>query len=74
MLDPEGWPCALEACPPGPFSWLEGPAEGLLGYMSEYSDAHGPMAYNSAGERIPMHEHRKAKVQPLEPVWEEFEE
>jgi hypothetical protein len=32
MLVPNGWPCTLAACPPGPFTDVEG----HLGFKTEY--------------------------------------
>ena len=74
LLSPDGWPCTLSDCPPGPFLWLDGEADGALGFMSEYRDQHGPQAFNEAGERIPLAQHGSAKVQPLQPVWTETED
>lgn len=64
---PLGWPCSLEAAPPGPFVTTEDPD--LLCFKSEYRHEDGRvMAFNSAGEYFVSH---YATVQPVEMVLEE---
>ena len=67
LIVPDGWPCTLEECPPGPFVTLDNP--NLLCFKSEYSQppAHKyPMALNSAGEFFSG----EGRVQPVEMIEE----
>lgn len=72
IIEPDGWPCALSECPPGPFISLAYPD--LLCFKSEYStkvkDEYRCDAYNSAGEYY----HGDGLVQPVEMIVEEIEE
>lgn len=69
-LEPKGWQCKLEDCPPGYFAWEYKPAgtektESIqIGFMSEYST----QSYNEGGEYLNLD--KDAKVQPLEIKWE----
>ncbi len=72
VIVPDGWPCTLAECPPGPFVTLENPD--LLCFKSEYTqDDRGDdgriMAYNSAGEFF-CGDGDKTKVQPVEMLCE----
>jgi hypothetical protein len=69
-LQPNGWPCRLDECPPGPF--VNG--NDSLGFKSEYSKDGKIEAYNEAGEFFvagcsdePCR--REIMVQPVLPVW-----
>ena len=60
LIEPDGWPCTLVECPPGPFINVESPD--MLCFKSEYrNDDNKMMAYNSAGEFY----HSDALVQPV---------
>lgn len=62
-LVPDGWPCTLEDCPPGPFLF-----KNTLCFKSEYRSPKGKVdAYNEAGEYF----HGEGPVQPLKAIWEE---
>ncbi len=71
-LKPDGWPCRLAECPPGPFLFKE-----ALGFKSEYTSDKGfPEAYNEAGEYFHGDGKSDAKdqiVQPLIVEWVEVE-
>ena len=71
-MRPEGWPCALRECRPGHFVFND-----LLCFKDEYG-AEGN-SYNEAGEifwgDVTDRDARAALVvQPVEPVWEEYDE
>lgn len=64
-LKPNGFPCTLEECPPGPF--LHGKD---VCFKSEYHSNTGRIeAYCSSGEAY----HGTGLIQPLESVWIEEE-
>lgn len=66
LIVPDGWPCTVGECPPGPFVTLENPE--LLCFKSEYGDNDGKLdVYNSAGEFF----HGDGLVQPVEMIIEE---
>ncbi len=50
IIIPNGWPCMLSECPPGPFVTTENP--NLLCFKSEYfhDDSTMVLALNSSGE------------------------
>jgi hypothetical protein len=63
VLNPIGWECSLEECPPGAFLYNK-----QVCFKSEYRTSNGAIeAYNSAGEFFCG----ENKVQPLEYEWEE---
>ena len=67
VLNPHGWPCTLEDCPPGHFLH-----ENIVGFKSEYRTAqHKIEAYCDSGEFFCRDEN--TIVQPLTASWEEFE-
>lgn len=75
ILVPEGWPCALADCPPGPFVWLGAPGKDHVGWMTEYGDNSGKRhAYNESGECIDWEQWKGAQVQPLVSRWIEADE
>lgn len=68
---PDGWPCTLGECRPGHFIFQD-----LLCFKDEYGSAGN--AFNEAGEifwggTTDVTERRKLVVQPVDPVWEEYE-
>lgn len=69
IITPDGWPCTLAECPPGPFVTLEHPD--LLCFKSEYlhDNCGRVMAFNSAGEFY-CGDGDKTKVQPVEMICE----
>ena len=65
-IEPYGWMCKIEECPPGFFM-----CEDQLCFMTEYHENKGDIiAYNSAGEYFVT---RKIMVQPVIYVIEEEE-
>ena len=71
IIQPEGWPCKFSECRPGHFLWGE-----YLCLKSEYGDGE---AFNEAGEAFwggitNAGERAELTVQPVNPVWEEYEE
>lgn len=67
IINPNGWPCTLEECPPGPFVDLK---YNTLCFKSEYHSENGkPEAYNSAGEFY----HGDGLVQPVIAEWDDVE-
>jgi hypothetical protein len=76
VLVPHGWPCSLLECRPGLFL-----SDEYVGFKSEYGGAEvgNIEAFNEAGEFFwggaKTHEERgKLVVQPMDYVWEEYEE
>lgn len=72
VMVPEGWPCMLSECRPGHFIF-----ESRLCFKDEYEGAGN--SYNEAGEIFwggtsDKHDRAKLIVQPVSPVWEEYEE
>lgn len=66
ILEPIGWPCSLEECPPGHFLYRD-----MIGFKSEYHQSDGePKAFCDSGEYFVTPE---ATVQPLIYRWEEYE-
>ena len=68
---PDGWPCTLGECRPGNFIF-----EDHLCFKDEYGSSGN--SYNEAGEifwggTTDETERRKLVVQPVDPVWEEYE-
>jgi len=73
VLNPLGWPCTLADCPPGPFIVPDHSDDTNLCFKSEYhSNSGSSEAYNSAGERFCTGD--ETIVQPLEALWEEYDE
>jgi len=81
ILEPNGWPCTLEECPPGFFVTCE--EYGSLCFKSEYTmgiNDHRIQAFNCAGEffcgspNAKSEEERiKIMVQPVIDRWEDEE-
>ena len=75
VIKPDGWPCTLAACPPGPFVWQDS-----LCFKSEYRTPEGKIeAFCDSGEFFyggaPTEEARGALlVQPVMLIIEEVEE
>ena len=67
-LEPDGWECSLEECPPGPFLFKKE----HLGFKSEYRvpETGGLEVFNEAGEYYCG----EGLVQPLKVVWEDYDE
>lgn len=73
VIVPEGWPCTLAECRPGHFLWQDS-----LCFKDEYGAELGGQ-YTESGEIFwggaPNAVARAAfMVQPVSPVWEEYEE
>jgi hypothetical protein len=72
VLEPSGWPCTLQECPPGLFVFYE-----HVGLKTEYGDVE---AYcGDSGEYFWAGTHTKAErnaviVQPVSWRWDESEE
>ncbi len=73
LLIPDGWPCELSECPPGPFvhpatEWFAN----LLCFKSEYMDGETGkiIAYNSAGEFYCG----EGLVQPVRAIFEDSDD
>lgn len=64
ILEPNGWPCTLSDCPPGPFIYKD-----QLCFKSEYGGEKGPDAYNSAGEYFCGKDRNQTEVQSVIPMW-----
>ena len=65
---PDGWPCTLEECPPGPFVSVEYPNS--LCFKSEYRTPDGRVeSYCESGEFFCG----KGLVQPVEMIVKEVE-
>lgn len=45
LIEPRGWPCTLNECPPGPFL-----CDGELSFKTEYKTDGHMEVYNSVGE------------------------
>ncbi len=74
ILEPNGWMCTLEECPPGPLIVLPIKTDqfvgGHLAFKSEYRSAEMKMlAYNEAGEYLCINSDRL--VQPVAFKWED---
>lgn len=69
LIEPNGWPCRLGECPPGPFVYGE-----ILGFKSEYRTAEGHLeVFNAAGEYfcgIGLQKLEDTIVQPVTARWE----
>jgi hypothetical protein len=65
VMVPEGWPCKHQECRPGFFVFND-----RLCFKDEYGSKGG--SYNEAGEFFCGGD--EVMVQPVEPIWEEFEE
>jgi hypothetical protein len=66
---PNGCPCTLEECPPGPFVPQSSPD--MLCFKSEYGNSEGSLdAYNSAGEYY----HGEGMVQPVKMISEDVDQ
>lgn len=75
VMVPDGWPCPLTECPPGPFVWMAEPSVGAMGWMSEYGRNDGGRdCFNTAGEFIDWDQWKDSQVQPLATKWEEVDE
>lgn len=72
IMKPDGWLCTLKACRPGHFLF----DDHYLGFKSEYHTDKGKIeAYNEAGEFFcPPEPRDDFIVQPVDPVWENYEE
>lgn len=64
VMMPDGWSCTIDECRPGHFAF-----KGLLCFKSEYGVK--PECFNEAGEYLQYAP--SDLVQPVDPVWEEFE-
>lgn len=62
IIVPEGWPCLYSECRPGFFT-----ADAMLGLKTEYGDD----GYCDSGEAFAS---KDRLVQPVEAVWETYEE
>ena len=74
VLKPAEWHCTLAECPPGPFLIFPiKESDTDLCFKSEYRSNSGVSeAYNSAGEHVCTGD--ESIVQPLEVIWEEYDE
>lgn len=72
VMVPDGWPCTLRECRPGHFVW-----DDCLCFKDEYAEAGN--SYNEAGEVFwggvkTASERDALVVQPVAPVWQEYED
>lgn len=72
-LVPDGWPCTLGECPPGPFIY-----NGNLGFKTEYTNNGDIEVFCETGEYFwagtnVAEERNKIIVQPVIAKWEEVE-
>jgi hypothetical protein len=71
LLEPKGWTCSLEECPPGLFV----SEDRIVGFKSLYSpDKDGYLdVYEESGDIYPGRDvdKRKMMVQPVKSVWVE---
>ena len=66
VINPSGWPCSLEDCPPGFFLYLE-----QLCFKTEYRVDNEIQVYCGSGETFCVD---NATVQPVWAEWETYEE
>lgn len=72
VMMPDGWPCTLGECRPGHFIYQD-----RLCFKDEYGSAGN--SYNEAGEifwggTTDRQDRNTLTVQPVLPIWEEYEE
>lgn len=67
VVMPDGWLCTIAECRPGHFIW-----NGLLCFKTEYGGANLE-CFNEAGEALCGYD-AETRVQPVDPVWEDYEE